>query len=120
MSESIVVLGAGPVGLAVAMLLAADGWEVVVFEKDPAEVPTSPAEAWDWERRGVAQFRQAHALHPRARQVLERELPEVLARLEAFGGLRYNYLRSFPSAATNDHRAGDERYETVTARRACD
>jgi 2-polyprenyl-6-methoxyphenol hydroxylase-like FAD-dependent oxidoreductase len=117
MSDSIVVLGAGPVGLAAAMLLAADGREVVVFEKDSAEVPASPAEAWDWERPGVAQFRQAHALHPRARQVLEQELPDVLARLEAFGGFRYNYLRSFPNAAIDDRRAGDERYDAVTARR---
>jgi 2-polyprenyl-6-methoxyphenol hydroxylase-like FAD-dependent oxidoreductase len=117
MSESVVVLGAGPVGLAAAMLLAADGREVVVFEKDSAEVPATPAEAWDWERRGVAQFRQAHALHPRARQVLERELPGVLARLEALGGFRYNYLRSFPTAAVGDHRADDDRYDTVTARR---
>jgi 2-polyprenyl-6-methoxyphenol hydroxylase-like FAD-dependent oxidoreductase len=112
-----VVLGAGPVGLVAAMLMAADGWEVVVFEKDPAEVPASPTEAWAWDRRGVAQFRQAHALHPRARQVLERELPEVLGRLEAFGGFRYNYLHSFPNAAVDDFRAGDDRYDTVTARR---
>ena len=117
MSDSIVVLGAGPVGLAAAMLLSADGREVVVFEKDSAAVPASPAEAWDWERPGVAQFRQAHALHPRARQVLEEELPAVLARLEAFGGFRYNYLRSFPNAAADDHQAGDERYDAVTARR---
>ncbi len=59
MSKSIVVLGAGPVGLAAAMLLAGDGQEVVVFRKDSARVPASPAEAWDWDRRGVAQFRQA-------------------------------------------------------------
>ena len=59
----IVVLGAGICGLASALLLARDGHDVTVLERDPAPVPDSPDDAWEqWERRGVAQFRQAHYL----------------------------------------------------------
>ena len=54
----IVVLGAGVCGLAFAALLAEDGHDVVVLERDRAELPASGSEAWqDWSRHGVAQFR---------------------------------------------------------------
>ena len=62
----IVVLGAGVCGLAAGMILARDGHDVTVLERDPAGVPDTPGEAWErWTRSGVAQFRQPHYLHPR-------------------------------------------------------
>ena len=74
----IVVLGAGVCGLAAAALLAADGHDVVVLERDRAELPASDLEAWqDWSRHGVAQFRNPHWLHPGGRAVLESQLPAV-------------------------------------------
>ena len=52
----IIVLGAGLNGLSTAMLLARDGHEVTVVERDPAG-PVPAVEAWDtWDRRGVNQF----------------------------------------------------------------
>ena len=61
----IVVTGGGVAGLSAAMLLADDGHDVTLLERDAAE-PPSPAEAWEnWERRGVNQFRLLHFFQPR-------------------------------------------------------
>jgi 2-polyprenyl-6-methoxyphenol hydroxylase-like FAD-dependent oxidoreductase len=67
----VVITGAGLTGLSTAMLLARDGHDVTVLERDAAQ-PPSPAEAWAaWERPGVNQFRQLHYLHPRWRHEVE-------------------------------------------------
>src|SRR5579864_8030917 len=66
----IVVTGAGIGGLTTALLLAADGHEVTVLERDPARVP-DPERAWDdWIRRGVNQFKLPHFFAPRFRSIL--------------------------------------------------
>ena len=70
----IVVLGAGICGMATAILLARDGHDVTVLERDAEPVRDSVDEAWSaWERAGVAQFRQPHFLQARVRHVLDRE-----------------------------------------------
>jgi len=57
----IVVLGGGVCGLATAMMLARDGHDVVVLERDADPARSSTEAAWDsWERGGIAQFRQPH------------------------------------------------------------
>jgi 2-polyprenyl-6-methoxyphenol hydroxylase-like FAD-dependent oxidoreductase len=72
MADRIVVLGAGPIGLAAAMLLAADGREVTVLEKDHDDPPGSGEEVWQaWQRTGVPQFRQLHYLQARVRHLRE-------------------------------------------------
>src|SRR5438270_553527 len=56
--SDIIVLGAGPIGLASAMLLARDGHQVQILEKDEHAPPASGSDAWEqWERSGVAEFR---------------------------------------------------------------
>jgi uncharacterized protein with NAD-binding domain and iron-sulfur cluster len=42
----IVVAGGGLIGLATAMVLAEDGCEVTVLERDDCAVPSSPDDAW--------------------------------------------------------------------------
>ncbi|HVC69507.1 MAG TPA: NAD(P)-binding protein [Acidimicrobiales bacterium] len=114
---SIVVTGAGMAGLTTAMLLADDGHQVVVLERDPA-VPPPPAEAWGtWKRRGVVQFRLAHILQPRFRKEAEMALPRVITALEAAGALRLNFVMDAPTELTGGTRPGDGDFEVVTARR---
>src|SRR4051812_19339238 len=115
----VIVLGGGLCGLAAALLLARDGHAVTVLERDDAAVPESPEVAWEgWRRGGVAQFRQAHYMTPRGREVLETSLPDVAAALEAAGALRFDTLGLMPpTIADRAPRPGDERFVTLTARR---
>ncbi len=70
-------------GLSVAMLLAQDGHDVTVLERDAIEPVDDPEAAWNgWERRGVGQFRMLHFMLPRWRAEIEAELPEVITELE--------------------------------------
>ena len=115
----IVVIGAGVVALGAAMLLAGDGHQVIVLERDPEEPPGQPADAWDhWQRPGLNQFRLPHAFLGGFRSVLDDELPEVSKALEAAGALRLNFIRDvLPATMTGGWRDGDESYEWLTARR---
>jgi 2-polyprenyl-6-methoxyphenol hydroxylase-like FAD-dependent oxidoreductase len=114
---AIVVTGSGMGGLIAAMLLAQDGHEVTVVERDAAS-PPSPDEAWEsWERRGVNQFRLLHFFLPRFRAELERELPQVPKALDDAGALRFNPLTSVPEEIKGPVRPGDDEFESVTGRR---
>ncbi len=114
----VVVTGGGMGGLVTAMLLARDGHAVTVLERDPAPVPESPEQAWaDWERRGVNQFRMIHLFLPRFRILLEQELPEVAAALDAAGALRFNFVADAPESLTGGLRPDDGQFEMLTGRR---
>ena len=64
----VLFVGGGIVGTCAAMMLARDGHDVTVLERDPAPPPMSPEKAWDtWDRRGVNQFRLLHFFLPRFR-----------------------------------------------------
>ncbi len=114
----ILVLGAGLTGLTTAMLLARDGHDVTVLERDAADPPPGAEASWTgWDRAGVAQFHQLHLMQPRWREVMETELPGVLDALRAAGGLDHNVLHHRPVAQTGGWQPGDERFALVTARR---
>lgn len=115
----VVIVGAGPIGLATAMLLARDGHEVTVLEKDAQPPPSRGLKAWDrWERSGVAQFRQAHFMQARFRHLLDAELPQVRDRIVASGGRRFNLINLLPPLLAGPcSRESDERFETLTGRR---
>jgi 2-polyprenyl-6-methoxyphenol hydroxylase-like FAD-dependent oxidoreductase len=113
----VLVLGGGMCGLTTALLLARDGHQITVVERDPAGPPPA-ARAWqEWQRPGVNQFRLPHIMLSRWRAEMDRELPEVPYELEAAGGLRMNLLSMLPAAQRGPWRDGDDRFETVTARR---
>ena len=116
---SIVVCGGSMIGLSTAMMLARDGHDVTVLEKDPAPVPDSPAEAWSsWERPGVPQHHQPHNLFPRTRAVLDAELPGLVARLVDAGCTWVNPLAVLPPTMSDTApRPEDDRFRFVTGRR---
>jgi 2-polyprenyl-6-methoxyphenol hydroxylase-like FAD-dependent oxidoreductase len=115
----VVVLGGGVVGLSAGMLLAERGCDVTVVERDPTEVPESPDGAWqDWDRPGVAQFRQPHYLHPAGSQLLAARLPGVYEALAAAQARRFDVLSLMPPFITDrSPRDGDEKFVTLTGRR---
>ena len=113
----IAVTGAGIMGLCSAMLLANDGHDVVVLERDASPAP-DPAVAWEsWDRKGVNQFRLAHYFLARFRSIVEDELPALADALTAAGACRYNVLANIPDEIKGGTRAGDERFDTLTGRR---
>ena len=115
---SIVIAGGAIGGLCSGMLLARDGHEVTILERDEGPPAVTPVLAWEgWERAGVNQFRQIHYFLPRFRQVLEAELPEVVDALEGAGALRVNPIDGIPEERRGPRRADDGRFETLTARR---
>jgi 2-polyprenyl-6-methoxyphenol hydroxylase-like FAD-dependent oxidoreductase len=114
----IIVIGAGVGGLTTASVLARDGHDVTVLERDPSPPPTSADAAWSgWERRGVNQFRMLHFFLPRFRALLDAELPEAVGVAEGFGALRHNSIALAPPEVTGGPRPGDEQFEALTARR---
>jgi flavin-dependent dehydrogenase len=113
----ITVVGGGVVGLCAAMMLAREGHDVTVLERDPA-VPTDPEAAWaGWERRGVNQFRMLHFFASRFRSVMDENLPDVIAALEDAGALRLNPLKAMPVEMSGGFRPTDTKHDAVTARR---
>jgi 2-polyprenyl-6-methoxyphenol hydroxylase-like FAD-dependent oxidoreductase len=117
--SAVVVCGGGIIGLSVAMMLANDGHDVTVLELDPDQPPESPREAWEeWDRRGVAQFRQPHNLLPGARRVLDAELPGIPEELAAAGCPWLDFMAIMPPGITDrEPRDGDERFRCPTGRR---
>ena len=117
--STILVLGGGVIGLSMAMILARQGHYVTIFERDNEPLPGSPEEAWQaWERRGVAQFRQAHYLHPPVGHLLDSHLPDVREALHRVGCVTFDVLSTMPPSITDrTPREGDEQFITITGRR---
>ncbi len=117
--SKVLIAGGGPCGSAAALMLARDGHDVTLLERDEASPPESADEAWrDWERRGVAQFRLGHLLLARSRQILEAHIPEVVDELRAMNAVEFSFL-DYPSTQIPgfESRPDDDRFVSVSARR---
>lgn len=114
-----VVLGAGPVGLAISSLLGRRGLTVTILERDPAERPLDAEIAWrSWRRPGVAQFRQAHNLLPGGYRLVREHLPSVIDALVANGGHQLDLTALAPPTLQRTEWLADaERITTINARR---
>jgi 2-polyprenyl-6-methoxyphenol hydroxylase-like FAD-dependent oxidoreductase len=114
----VLIVGGGVVGMGLGMMLARDDHIVTILERDPQPVPGDPESAWgSWERRGVNQLRLPHLFLSRYRQILEEELPEVAAAIEADGAVRFNPVLDAPDFITGGPRPGDDRFEMLSGRR---
>src|SRR6187397_2811955 len=94
----LLVVGGGIAGLTTGMLLARDGHQVTLLERDAEPPPATVDELWsNWERPGVTQFRLPHYFQPRMTVELTNEIPDVLDTAVAMGALRTNLIeRSAP------------------------
>jgi 2-polyprenyl-6-methoxyphenol hydroxylase-like FAD-dependent oxidoreductase len=116
---TIVIIGGGICGLGTALLLARDGHEVTLLERDARDLPDVPESAWDdWARPGVAQFRQPHNFMPGLRQLVETELPDLQDALSRSGAGTFDMLNPMPPAFSDrTPRPIDDKLWTLTARR---
>jgi 2-polyprenyl-6-methoxyphenol hydroxylase-like FAD-dependent oxidoreductase len=118
--SDVVICGGSIVGLSTAILLARDGHEVTILERDPAPAPSEPSSAWDvWDRKGVAQFHQPHNLFPRFRQIWDEEMPEVVTALVDAGCVSGTYVPDAmpPFIEDRSPRPDDDKFRFVTGRR---
>jgi 2-polyprenyl-6-methoxyphenol hydroxylase-like FAD-dependent oxidoreductase len=113
----VVTLGGGMVGLSASMLLARDGHDVTLLERD-SSAPAEPDDAWTaWDRRGVNQFRLPNFLLSRFRATVEAELPLLAEALADSGACRYNVVDNIPDSAKGGTRPDDARFNLITGRR---
>ena len=92
----IVVVGGGVAGLGSALVLAQQGHDVVVVERDDTPMPRSADDAFEWDRRGAPQVRHSHAFLARLVGLLRREHPDVYAALLAEGATEMRFGEDLP------------------------
>ena len=100
----VVVVGAGPVGLFVGMVLARRGHAVTVVDRDGGPDPTD-----GWQRKGVMQFHLPHAFRPQVHAALAAELPDVLDTIVAEGAIAVQLPWAAELTAIQSRRATFER-----------
>lgn len=118
--ETVLIAGAGMVGLGAALALAKCGRKITLVERDPP-VPDIPLDRvfGDWERRGVAQLRHSHIFLGRLMMLLREQFPSLLEELEAAGARRFTFSEALPTSLRGRYRPepGDEDLALLYCRR---
>jgi 2-polyprenyl-6-methoxyphenol hydroxylase-like FAD-dependent oxidoreductase len=91
------IIGGGVTGLAAALSLSKMGSDITIFERDDTPMPSSPDEAFKWDRRGAPQVRHSHALLGRLHNLLRDFHPEVLKMLIDVGATEINLAKHMPA-----------------------
>lgn len=97
----IVVVGGGVAGLGSALVLARQGHDIVVVERDDTPMPTSADEAFEWDRRGAPQVRHSHAFLARLVGLLRTEHTDVYDALIAEGATEMQFGEDLPPTITD-------------------
>ncbi len=97
----IVVVGGGVAGLGSALVLARQGHDIVVAERDDTPMPTSADDAFEWDRRGAPQVRHSHAFLARLVGLLRTEHADVYAALLAEGATEMRFGEDLPPTITD-------------------
>ena len=108
------MLGGGLAGLSSALAFARSGRRVTLIERDgPIKDGRADELFDDWERPGIAHFRQPHNFLGLARRVLLDEAPEVLDAVLGLGASENRQYELLPGGA----EAQDELFVSIWARR---
>ena len=106
------MLGGGLAGLSAALAFARRGRHVLVFERDGTVANGSADELFDdWERPGVAHFRQPHNFLGLGRRVLVDEAPDVLDAVLGLGAVENRQYELSPGTVD----AQDEQFVSIWA-----
>ncbi|HMI89836.1 MAG TPA: FAD-dependent oxidoreductase, partial [Polyangiales bacterium] len=120
-TETVLVIGAGMAGLALALALEGSGKQVVLIERDAAPPELEPQEAFErWKRPGVSQFRYSHVFVGRLHDLLRSRYPKLTAELEQAGLRASDFLEGLPPSLRASYvaRADDSRMVSLCGRRA--
>jgi 2-polyprenyl-6-methoxyphenol hydroxylase-like FAD-dependent oxidoreductase len=104
--------------LAAALVMGRQGHRVTLLERDATPLPSTPEEAFAWDRRGAPQVRHSHAFLARLRNLLRDDYPDVLDHLFDAGATELRFLANLPSEFP-DHAVypGDEDLVALACRR---
>jgi 2-polyprenyl-6-methoxyphenol hydroxylase-like FAD-dependent oxidoreductase len=114
----VVVVGAGIGGLGAALSLGRRGHHVVLVERDDTPMPSTPDEAFEWDRRGAPQVRHSHAFLARLRNLLLERYPDVHTALLAVGASEMRFGDDLPPTIVGfERRPDDAELVMIAARR---
>ena len=121
-SETVLIVGAGMSGLALALALEKSGKQVVLIERDlePPELEHAQDAFERWKRPGVSQFRYSHVFVGRLQSLLRTRYPELFRELAAAGVRTSMFVEGLPPAMRDSYlpQPGDELIVSLCARRA--